>query len=136
MAVETRVNGNEATGPSFVVPYHTALYTESIDTTFFIAPFRCTVVSGRIAWRVAESGGTLTAILRRCQGTEAPASGDALSTAVSCLTTAETVQALALTSTVANLILEPGDRLAIDYTDDTAGELAGVYLTVELVRAP
>lgn len=135
MARERIVNGNEATDP-FTVTYRTTLYTEAIDSAFWVAPFRCTVVGGNLVWRVAESGGTLTMILRRCQGTEAPASGDALCTAISGVATAETVTPLALTATSANLILEPGNRLAIDYTDDTAGELAGVVLTVELVRTP
>lgn len=136
MPKEYRVNGNDRIDANdnllrkHLVHWNTTLYTESIDTTFFIAPFRCKVESIAVGWRVQESGGTLTGILRRCQGVEAPASGDALNTAVNMVSTAETVATPAVITTSNVHILEPGDRLAWDFTDDVAGELAGVYSTV------
>ena len=136
MPKEYKVSGNERLDMSdnlvrkHLIPWNTTLYTEAVDTTFFVAPFRCKVESISVGWRVAESSGTLTAILRRCQGTEAPASGDALNVAVSMVATAETVTNPAVITTSSVHILEIGDRLAWDFTDDTAGELAGVYSTI------
>ena len=56
----------------------------------------------------------------------------ALATAINAVTSgtaAQTVATATLTSTEANLIVNTGDRLGLDYTDDTAGELAGVTVT-------
>lgn len=136
MPAEYRVNGNDKldmAGESLRkhwIAWNTTLFGESIDTTFFIAPYRCKVIKIQVGWRVAEGGGTLTAILRRCQGVEAPASGDALNTAVNMVATAETVTTPSVITTSDVHILEIGDRLAWDFTDDVAGELAGVYSTV------
>lgn len=113
------------------------LVADMVDRSFFIAPFRCKVEKIQYVALTPESAGTLTTIIRRCQGVEAPASGDALMTAADMVGAAlvtQTVYTATLTGTTANLILEAGDRLAIDFTDDTAGELAGLNYTVTLSR--
>lgn len=106
------------------------LYTSSIDQTCWQARQDYVITAISYVSRVVESGGTLTVIPKRQQGTEAPASGDVLATALSGVSTvAETVTAFTLTTTSADLLLDAGDRLGIDFTDDTAGELAGVIVT-------
>lgn len=115
---------------------HTSLLVaDQIDQNIFIADRPLKVLSIEYVATTPESAGTLTLIVRRCQGTEAPASGDALMTAanmVGAALVAQTVYTATLTGTAAHLELADGDRLALDYTDDTAGELAGVCVTITL----
>lgn len=122
----------------FLVTTSFQLAADMVDRSFFIAPFRVKVESIDYVATTPESAGTLTTIVRRCQGTEAPASGDALMTAADMVGAAlvtQTVYNATLTGTTALLYLEKGDRLAVDFTDDTAGELAGLVYTVVLSRA-
>lgn len=113
------------------------LVADMVDRNFFVAPFRCKVEKIQYVATTPESAGTLTTIIRRCQGVEAPASGDALMTAADMVGAAlvtMTVYTATLTGTTALLVLEAGDRLAIDFTDDVAGELAGLNYTVTLTK--
>lgn len=109
-----------------------ALATGSVDQSCFTANRPYLVYRINYVAKVAEAGGTLTLIPRRQQGTEAPASGDALASALNVVTTgtaAETVATFTLTTTEADLILLTGNRLGLDFTDDVAGELLGVVVT-------
>lgn len=109
-----------------------ALATGSVDQSCFTANRPYLVYKINYVAKVAEAGGTLTLIPRRQQSTEAPASGDALATALNVVTTgtaAETVATFTLTTTEADLMLMTGDRLGLDFTDDVAGELLGVIVT-------
>jgi hypothetical protein len=109
------------------------LATSSVDQSCWTANGNYVITGITYVSKVAESAGTLTVIPRRQQGTEAPASGDALATAISGVSTvAETVTAFTLTTTGADLLLDSGDRLGIDFTDDVAGELLGVVITFTL----
>jgi len=111
------------------------LAADMVDRNFFIADRAMKVKSIEYVATTPESAGTLTMIVRRCQGTEAPSAGDALITAanmVGAALVAQTVYTATLTATTAHLELADGDRLAIDFTDDTAGELAGLVVTVVL----
>lgn len=106
------------------------------DLQFFTAPVKCQVVSVREVHATAGTdGGAVTGTIRRCQGTEAATAGDDLlgTTKINFKGTALTEQTPALTSTTANLILEPGDRLSLDVTGTTTA-LAGVIVTVLLKR--
>ncbi len=106
------------------------------DLQFFTAPVKCEVVSVREVHATAGTdGGAVTGTIRRCQGTEAATAGDDLlgTTKINFKGTALTEQTPALTSTTANLILEPGDRLSLDVTGTTTA-LAGVIVTVLLKR--
>jgi len=103
---------------------------------FFVAPFRCRVTKiSEVHATVAGQAGTLT--VERLQGTEAPAAGDDLlaTTKVDLTATINTVQSPALTATVANLVLEVGNRLALKVASGSAASLANAALTVELERA-
>ena len=106
------------------------------DVQFWTAPVKCEVVGVREVHAVAgDDAGTVTAIVRRCQGTEAATAGDnLLSTTINLKGTALTEQAPALTATTADLTLEAGNRLSLDVTGTTT-TLAGVILTVLLKRA-
>ena len=109
------------------------LATGSVDQTCWSARDNYVITAISYVSQTAESGGTLTVIPRRQQGTEAPASGDSLATAISGVSTvAQTVTAFTLTTTGADLLLDAGDRLGIDFTDDVAGELLGVVITFTL----
>jgi hypothetical protein len=106
------------------------------DVQFFTAPVKCQVVSIREVHATAGSDGSaVSGTIRRCQGTEAATAGDDLigSTKINFKGTALTEQTPALTSTVADLILEAGDRLSLDVTGTTTA-LAGVIVTVLLRR--
>jgi hypothetical protein len=106
------------------------------DLQFFTAPVKCEVVSIREVHATAGTdAGAVTGTIRRCQGTEAATAGDDLlgTTKINFKGTALTEQTPALTSTTANLILEPGDRLSLDVTGTTTA-LAGVIVTVLLKR--
>ena len=118
----------------FVVDCYTgALATGSVDQTCWTANGNYVITAISYVSKVVESAGTLTVIPRRQQGTEAPASGDSLATAISGVSTvAETVTAFTLTTTGADLLLDSGDRLGIDFTDDVAGELLGVVVSFTL----
>jgi hypothetical protein len=112
------------------------LVADQIDQSCFTADRQYLVTKITYVATTAEAAGTLTIIPRRQQSTEAPASGDALATAINAVTSgtaAQTVATATLTATESLLILEAGDRLGLDYTDDVAGELAGVTVTFYLV---
>ena len=109
------------------------LATGSVDQTCWSARDNYVITAISYVSQVVETAGTLTVIPRRQQGTEAPASGDSLATAISGVSTvAQTVTAFTLTTTGADLLLDAGDRLGIDFTDDVAGELLGVVITFTL----
>jgi hypothetical protein len=106
------------------------------DVQFWAAPVKCQVVAVREVHAVAgNDAGDVTGTVRRCQGTEAATAGDDLlgTTKINLKGTALTEQTPALTSTIANLTLDAGDRLSLDVTGTTT-TLAGVILTVLLKR--
>lgn len=104
----------------------------AIDNLIFTAQRICKVTAITYTPLVAGTdAGTVSLMVDRCQGTEAPGAGDNLMTGVLNLKgTIHTVQAGTLSATAAHLILEIGDRLAIDLTGAQT-DVAGV-LTVEL----
>jgi hypothetical protein len=111
------------------------LATGSVDQSCFTANRPYLVYRINYVAKTADAAGTVTLIPRRQQGTEAPASGDALATAINCVagtTPAETVVTATLTATESLLILATGDRLGLDFTDDVPGELLGVVVTFYL----
>ena len=111
------------------------LATANVDQTCFIADRNYVVTKIQEIHTTAESAGALTLIPRRQQGTEAAASGDALATAIDMVgagAVAQTLKTATLTTTTANLLINAGDRLGLDFTDDVAGELAGVVVTFQL----
>jgi len=105
------------------------------DVQFFTAPVKCQVVAVREVHATAgNDAGTVTGTIRRCQGTEAATAGDdLLSATINFKGTALTEQTPALTTTTGDLILEAGNRLALDVTGTTT-TLAGVIITVLLKR--
>jgi hypothetical protein len=112
------------------------LVADQIDQSCFTADRDYVLVNITEVHTTAESAGTLTLIPRRQEGTEAPASGDALATAIDMVgagAVAQTVKTATLTTTASLLLLNAGDRLGLDYTDDVAGELAGVVVTFTLI---
>ena len=105
------------------------------DVQFWTAPVKCQVVAVREVHAVAgNDAGAVTGPVRRCQGTEAATAGDdLLSATINFKGTALTEQTPALTTTNGDLVLEAGNRLALDVTGPTT-TLAGVILTVLLKR--
>lgn len=119
------------------VACRTLLVADQIDQSCWTADRNYVLVRLTEVHTTAESGGTLTLIPTRQQSTEAAASGDALLAAaidmVGAGATAQTVKTPALSATAANLLISTGERLGLDFTDDSAGELAGVTVTFTLV---
>ncbi len=111
------------------------LVTASVDTIVFLADRAYTITDIDYIHQVKESAGTLTVMPERLQGTEAVAAGNDLVTTAFDATSivANTTTTGALTSTTAFLTLAAGDRIGLDFTDDTAGELANVCVTFGLV---
>jgi hypothetical protein len=112
------------------------LVADQIDQSCFIADRDYIVANITEVHTTAESGGTLGLLVTRQQGTEAPASGDALVSSIDMVgagAVAQTVKTATLTTTAADRILDAGDRIGLDFTGDTAGELAGVLVTITLV---
>jgi hypothetical protein len=105
-----------------------------VDCFIFIADQRYRVVQIEEVHTTKETGGALVALFRRCQGTEAPSAGDAIGggTSLNLAATDETVQTGILSGTEANLTLEDGDRLALDFTG-TPTDVAGVHFTALLI---
>lgn len=109
------------------------------DTVFFQADRHYKIHSIKeVHATAANDSGAVTAIIRRCEGTETIIEGDALCTAFSLKTTKDTVQTATLVTDayradVNDLTLElnGGDRLAIDFTG-TLTTLVNVVVTVEL----
>jgi hypothetical protein len=109
------------------------LATGSVDQSCFIVDRPYVIVKIQEIHQTAEAGGTVTLIPRRQQSTEAPASGDALATALAETATAQTLRTFTLTATSSLLLLSAGERLGLDFTDDVPGELANVLVTFTLV---
>jgi len=112
------------------------LVADQVDQQCFIADKPYAVVKIYEIHRVAESAGTLTIIPKKTSGTTAIASGTALTAAaidmVGAGAVAETLKTPALSATPTALQIVAGNRLGLDYTGDTAGELAGVQVTFVL----
>jgi hypothetical protein len=112
------------------------LVTGMVDHNCFIANRPYLVYRITEVHTTAESAGTLTLLVKKATGTQAPASGTSLTAAaidmVGAGAVAQTVKTPALTATASVLILATGDRIGLDFTDDVAGELAGVVVTLYL----
>ena len=121
---------------TFNVTCRALLIADMVDQSCWTADQDYAVVAIREVHKTKEAGGTLTLIGRKNTGTQAPASGVALNTALdmAAAATDETVRTATLTTTVADLLVASGNRLSLDFTDDTAGELAGVTVTFTLVK--
>lgn len=119
------------------VTCRTLLFADAVDQSCFTADRDYILINATEVHTTAETAGTLALELRRQQGTEAPASGDALTASsidmVGAGAVAQTVKTPALTTTAATRLIFAGDRLGLDFTGDTAGELAGVTVTFTLV---
>ena len=102
--------------------------------TFFVAPYKCVVLSVRAIWGTASVGGTLD--VERLQGTEAHDAGDDLLLATIDMSgAADTVNAGTLTATVANLELAAGNRLGLVDGGNIAAQ-RNLTVTVELAPIP
>lgn len=103
---------------------------------FFIAPYKCVVLSFDAVWSTAAgAGGTLQ--LEKLTGTTAKGSGtDLLTTAIAVDGTANTVANGVLSATKATVELATGDRLAFDDDSSTLTSLANLLGVVVLAPIP
>lgn len=130
----TRKTGSGHNREQFVLTFNTFLFGGSLDAIVGTVPYPAELISISEIHRVAESGGTVGIMPERCQGTEAVGSGDdLLSAAFDGVATALTLQEGALLTT-AVVHFAKGDRLVLDFTGDTPGELAGVSVTALFAR--
>ena len=109
---------------------------EHIDCNIFTANRRWKVVGvSEVHTTAGSDGGSVSVDVKKCTGTTVPASGTSvLSAAFNAKGTAQTVQAGALSATDSSLVLDPGDRLGVDFAG-TLTALAGVSVTVDLIPA-
>lgn len=128
-AVEKWVNLRDLT----VVTCRALLAADQIDQSCFTANRPYLVYRVNEIHTTAEAtAGTLTLQIRRQQGTEAVASGDALlASTLNMKGTAQTLQTGTMSATEADLILATGDRIGLDFSA-SATELAGVTVTLFL----
>lgn len=100
---------------------------------FFIARRRYEIISCKERHEVAGSNGSpVTVQLNKVPNGTAPASGTSILTAgLSLKTTADTLQAGAITAVIANRRLADGDGLCLE-TTGTLTDVAGVSVVVEL----
>jgi hypothetical protein len=118
---------------TFIQTCRMLLIADMVDQSCVTIDRDLVLVGATYVSKVVESAGTLTVRIMREQGTEAAASGDLLATAISGVSTvAETVTSYTLSTTGSFLLLSSGERLGVDFTDDVAGELAGVTITFTL----
>lgn len=120
---------------TFKVSCRALLIADQIDQSCASVDGPYQVVGINYVATTAEAGGTLTIIPKSQSSTTVCASGTALATALNAVTTgtaAQTYTAFTLSTTAAALQLSSGMRVCLDYTDDVAGELAGVVVTFTL----
>lgn len=126
-------DGGVSTG-LFSYTYTALLLADQIDMQGIIAHYPMQLVAADFICKTPESGGTLNIQLTRCQGVEAAASGDVLlsnntSAGFNGVCTAQTLEAGTIITTANVHQFAAGNRLGIDYTGDSAGELVGVTIT-------
>jgi len=104
----------------------------SIDSNIFIADKPCILKEVKYVNTISAASATLD--LKKCTGTTVPASGTTmLSAAIALDTTINTVTTRTLTSTAANLVLQPGDRIAADLTGTITGISTAVQFVIETI---
>lgn len=104
-----------------------------VDIPFFVATEPCKVTKVTEVHETAETGGALTAMLKKATGAAAAigAGTDLLNAAVDLQGGANTLVTPALTAVTADLSLIPGDRLG--FAPDGAGtDIADLVMTVTL----
>lgn len=102
--------------------------------TFFIAPFKCKVLSVRESHGVASSSGTVQ-VEKLTSGQNKDAGTDLLSSAISTSATADTPVSGTLVTTAASLQLAAGDRLGL-VNGGTLTSSEELCVTVELAPIP
>ena len=109
---------------------------ECIDCNIFVANRRWKVVGvSEVHTTAGSDGGTVSIDVKKCTGTTVPASGTSvLSAAFNAKGTAQTVQSGTLSATDSVLVLEPGERLGVDFSG-TLTALAGVCVAVDMIPA-
>lgn len=120
--------------------YPTAVYCMQAngslaDQAFFVAPRPLKISSIKCKFSVAGTNGSAVSLqVEKCTGTTAPGSGTNLLTnnsdaGFNMKGTPNVVQSGSLSATAADLLLDTGDRLAVDFAG-TLTALAGVVVTV------
>jgi len=108
----------------------TVPYNVPVDQNIFIAGRAFAITAVRhVPTVVGSDGGSVTAQVRKCTGTQAPASGAAVTTAEFNLkSTVNTNVNGTLTTTQADLVLAVGDRLALDVTGTTTAAVGVIQI--------
>jgi hypothetical protein len=120
-----------------VVSVALPLNGDAVDQAVFIADGAYVIERIDYIHETAGSDGSAVNLqVKKCTGTQAPASGTNLltnntSAGFNCKATANTVQNGTLTATAATKTLAAGNRIALDFTGTTTA-LAGVLVTIVL----
>lgn len=104
----------------------------SVDVPFFVATRAYKVIAITGVPEVAGTdGGAVTAVIKKAPSATALASGTALHSGTFNLKgTAATNQALTLSTTATDLLIEAGDRIGIDFTGTLTSAVGAVTVTL------
>lgn len=128
-----RINGSGFSGTPFTVTFNMNANASLADQTFFIADQPYEVLAAYESHATAgNDAGAVTATIMKETSTQAPVGGvSVLASTFNLKGTANTMQTVAGSSTLANRQLATGDRLSVDFVG-TLTTLAGVQITVVL----
>lgn len=103
------------------------------DCHIFIATMKCKVTAVRFI-RSADEYGSLSVVITRTQGTEAPASGDTIvaSTDLKALTKDTTTSGTVITTGSVNE-LSVGNRVSLNFTDTPYAIIGLITIEMELI---
>lgn len=107
---------------------------DCIDGNIFVANRKYKVIGiSEVHTTAGSDGSAVTLSVNKCTGTQTPAQGTTLMSGTFDMKgTAQTVQNATLVALQSTLILNAGDRLALDFAG-TITALAGVQVTVDLM---
>lgn len=112
------LDGLDGSGNGFI-PISGEWVAASVDKVIFVAPraMRVRRIVGRVTVAGTDTGGVVTATIRKVPSGTAITSGTALhSGSINLKSTADTNQVLTLSTTSSDLDLAQGDAIAIDFT--------------------
>lgn len=114
-------------GKGGFVPVTISYTASTVDSCFFTADRRYVVQAIRGRVDVAGTGGACTAVIRKVASGTALTSGTALhSGSYNLVGTAATAQALTLSTTASDLIIEAGSSLAYDLTGTATSAVGSI----------
>lgn len=128
------ISGSGTATDVLTAVYQTGAAAALPPQTIFTAPYACTIRFCSVIWETV-AGATSTVAITKNTTTGALGAGVSILAAnIDMEGTARTVQARALTSTGADLILAAGDRIDVKVATGSASASAGVNFTISMTK--